>query len=706
MYIMRRTVPLSLGLFGLLGLSCVIGCDGTSKEAAPGPRDSGKGSMDAARTSDAGQGSMDGPQTETDSGQGSPDGGQTSPEGSQGSPDGGQVSPDGGQNAPDGGQTSQDAGYLGQNELTPITYDGNNSVSFAQLPGQVNNFLGRYLLGQQGSNWAIANYTMSWTAQPEHLTFTGYAFLPPQTIVGGHVVTTSYDATVASFGGEVWAAFECGGSGFIGASTCVGPYNTTSGLIDPTRTTVAIDGQSAIPGDTYGYSASVPKLLAFQGNLYVYWTVVKQQLSNAAWVNLTSRGAQLEETSGQMWVAGTTATISSNDPARTIEVWGLGTSSESNLTADMQGVFTDGQHVFATAGLGGNAGGQTCLTPLVGNAGCYRLAISRSLSPLGPEIFSNGDQLGDDHLISNSQDYTRAFTAPDGSLNLMAILYGASAGAPDPVTPGYYRYPVSNIATYFEHETAPAGAQFFGSMSGQTVAAPIVGMAATPDGDGYWLVGSDGGVFNYGDAVFKGSMGGMPLNAPIVGMAAAPNGQGYWLVGSDGGVYSFGAPFYGSMGGKPLNKPIVGMAAGNGGYWLVGSDGGIFSFPASLPFYGSTGGMTLNKPIVGMAAAPSGAGYWLVASDGGIFSFPASLPFYGSTGGMTLAAPIVGMAVSPGGKGYWLVGSDGGIFNFGAGAAFRGSMGGQGLGASTVGVAPSAGGGYWVAGKSGSIYNF
>ena len=34
---------------------------------------------------------------------------------------------------------------------------------------------------------------------------------------------------------------------------------------------------------------------------------------------------------------------------------------------------------------------------------------------------------------------------------------------------------------------------------------PIVGMAATPDGDGYWLVASDGGIFSFGDAAFYGS---------------------------------------------------------------------------------------------------------------------------------------------------------------------------------------------------------
>ena len=39
---------------------------------------------------------------------------------------------------------------------------------------------------------------------------------------------------------------------------------------------------------------------------------------------------------------------------------------------------------------------------------------------------------------------------------------------------------------------------------------PIVGMAATPDGRGYWLVAADGGIFSFGDAVFYGSTGGMP----------------------------------------------------------------------------------------------------------------------------------------------------------------------------------------------------
>ena len=44
-------------------------------------------------------------------------------------------------------------------------------------------------------------------------------------------------------------------------------------------------------------------------------------------------------------------------------------------------------------------------------------------------------------------------------------------------------------------------------------------MGASPSGNGYFLFASDGGVFNYGDALFQGSMGGTKLNKPVVGGA-------------------------------------------------------------------------------------------------------------------------------------------------------------------------------------------
>ena len=73
---------------------------------------------------------------------------------------------------------------------------------------------------------------------------------------------------------------------------------------------------------------------------------------------------------------------------------------------------------------------------------------------------------------------------------------------------------------------------------------------------------SEGGIFAFGDAVFRGSTGAIALNRPIVGMAATPSGNGYWLVASDGGIFAFGdAVFRGSTGAIALNRPIVGMAA-------------------------------------------------------------------------------------------------------------------------------------------------
>ena len=56
------------------------------------------------------------------------------------------------------------------------------------------------------------------------------------------------------------------------------------------------------------------------------------------------------------------------------------------------------------------------------------------------------------------------------------------------------------------------------------------------------MVASDGGVFSFGDAAFYGSTGAIHLNQAIVGMAATPDGGGYWLVASDGGIFTSAMP--------------------------------------------------------------------------------------------------------------------------------------------------------------------
>jgi SpoIID/LytB domain protein len=208
-----------------------------------------------------------------------------------------------------------------------------------------------------------------------------------------------------------------------------------------------------------------------------------------------------------------------------------------------------------------------------------------------------------------------------------------------------------------------------------TLSSTAVGLSTTGDGQGYWVAGSNGGIYGFGDAAFQGSADSLALTRPMVGIARTPDSGGYWMVATDGGVFSYGdASFYGSTGNIHLNKPIVGMAPtpSGHGYWLVASDGGVFSY-GDATFYGSTGNIHLNQPVVGMAATPDGHGYWLVASDGGVFAF-GDATFYGSTGNIHLNKPVVGMASTPAGGGYWMVASDGGIFAFGS-AVFRGSTG-------------------------------
>jgi len=282
--------------------------------------------------------------------------------------------------------------------------------------------------------------------------------------------------------------------------------------------------------------------------------------------------------------------------------------------------------------------------------------LSMTLVGSSQNVVVTGDQFAADfNLLSDWFTPTRALPAP--AVSMAATNDGK----------GYWINGSDGSVVGF------GTAGFYGSAGGLPLAQPMVGMAATPDDLGYWEVAADGGIFSYGDAGFYGSTGAMHLNRPIVGMASTPDGRGYWLVAADGGIFSYGdATFHGSTGAMVLNRPVVGMAPtpDGGGYWLVASDGGIFAFGDAV-FYGSMGAHPLNRPIVGMSTAPGGTGYRMVASDGGIFAF-GTAPFYGSAGGTTLAQPIVGMARTPDDGGYWMVASDGGIFSYGD-ATFYGS---------------------------------
>ena len=109
-------------------------------------------------------------------------------------------------------------------------------------------------------------------------------------------------------------------------------------------------------------------------------------------------------------------------------------------------------------------------------------------------------------------------------------------------------------------------------------------MVATPGGAGYLLVGSDGGVFAFGQAHFYGSLPGIGVKVnDIRGILPAAAGTGYILVGADGGAFSFGhgVPYHGSLPGEGIKVgDIVGIALtpNDGGYWMAGADGRVYGF--------------------------------------------------------------------------------------------------------------------------------
>jgi hypothetical protein len=228
---------------------------------------------------------------------------------------------------------------------------------------------------------------------------------------------------------------------------------------------------------------------------------------------------------------------------------------------------------------------------------------------------------------------------------------------------------------------------------------------------GYYVLGSDGGIFAYGNAPYHGSAPAQGLHIDAVLMTLTPSQDGYWVAGRDGGIFSYGdAEFFGSVPGLHLGAPVTAIdlkpTPSGKGYWILGKDGGIFSF-GDAAFFGSLPGIGVRNTAVRLIPTPSGKGYWILGADGGIFSF-GDATFFGSVPGIGVRATGVSMARSIAGAGYWILGADGGIFSFGD-ARFFGSVPGLGMCDKVTGIQLSptvSGGGYYIVSDHGRVFNF
>ncbi|HUY86906.1 MAG TPA: Ig domain-containing protein [Acidimicrobiales bacterium] len=308
----------------------------------------------------------------------------------------------------------------------------------------------------------------------------------------------------------------------------------------------------------------------------------------------------------------------------------------------------------------------------------YNWSVSSGLLPSGISLSSYGSLAG---TSSTPGSYAISVAVADSEVPPATTIGTITFTVAQPTsnTSGYWMlgstgtvYPFGNAAQY-----GPTG-----SINGQAVA-----LAADPGGAGYWIVNSSGLQYAFGNA--PSLQLSAPTTSPAVSIASTGDGQGTWVATSGGQVLTSGdAVDYGSPAENAIKlaAPIVNMAINpdGKGYWLLGADGGVFTF-GDASFFGSTGNIHLNKPAVAMFPTSDGKGYWFVASDGGIFAF-GDAGYFGSMGANTLNRPVDGIVATSDGLGYWMVASDGGVFAFGD-AGFVGSLGGRTIPDPIVGFA-------------------
>ena len=142
---------------------------------------------------------------------------------------------------------------------------------------------------------------------------------------------------------------------------------------------------------------------------------------------------------------------------------------------------------------------------------------------------------------------------------------------------------------------------------------PMVGMAATPTGNGYWLVASDGGIFAFGDARFYGSTGAITSTSPSSAWppSRAATATGWWR--PTAAIFAFGdAGFPGSTGGIGLASPIAGITSAHA--VATGSSAKTAAGSRSVARRSTVAANAAPpQPVVDLAATPTD-GYWLTTS--------------------------------------------------------------------------------------------
>jgi hypothetical protein len=297
------------------------------------------------------------------------------------------------------------------------------SITVTQMPGQSDLFIGRIrqiadpsVCGKTG-RWTLALYKMDWSRHELH--FQQFILTTPVTAPRGEIIDHAYDVDLTLYNSEIWASFECV-TRDKRASACIAPLAADGKSLDTNRLSIAaMDGPGA-PDDGTIYSGSIPQLLSWNSKIYLYWTAVHRLKSDSTiWLDIGARGMELQPVSGRLWGVGSGGkSVSAGDPTLTSEVlYRPAGDPSANMVGDIAGVYANGSHLLITSSIGGIG----CINPKSDSPGCYRLQISRSTAPLGPNVF------GHEFLVSPSLplyplSYARIVHDPDGNAFLLGFV--------------------------------------------------------------------------------------------------------------------------------------------------------------------------------------------------------------------------------------------------------------------------------------------
>ena len=206
------------------------------------------------------------------------------------------------------------------------------------------------------------------------------------------------------------------------------------------------------------------------------------------------------------------------------------------------------------------------------------------------------------------------------------------------------------------------------------MAAPVVGMSATYDHKGYYLVGADGGVFAFGDAQYDGGLNGgskygkITYPGNVIGIAAYKGG-GYWIMTSTGATYAFGnAPSLGNATGSTGIVSINSSPDGKG-YYAISETNQGYNFDDDTSCGNSTYAPSANDYSV-QAITINNGGCVMVDAAGNVIESTNYTLTYGQMGvntttGGSFASPVVGAASTGDQKGYWMVEANGHVYSYG-----------------------------------------